>query len=83
MRKLLKTKFRFCTKHIFMCMCVCPCVYVCPCVKVNECLWCNGYHRLEMVPATRVQNLDETVSHNANTLEKGRNPIILLAAMDK
>ena len=37
------------------------------------------------IPATRVQNLDETncISHSTNTLGKGMNPIILPPAMDK
>ena len=40
---------------------------------------------LEMDTATRVQILDQTdwISHSANTLRKGMNPIILPPAMGK
>ena len=40
---------------------------------------------LEMYTATRVQILNETdgISHSANTLGKGMNPIILPPAMGK
>ena len=61
---------------------------VCPCIGVHgrtsRCLWCNGHHCGKWTWHT-VQILDKAVSisHSANTLGKGMNPIILLSAMDK
>ena len=51
----------------------------------RRCLCCNGYRRKKMNTATLVQILDETdcISHCANTLRKGMNPIILPPAMGK
>ena len=47
--------------------------------------WWNGYRRMKMDTATRVQNLDETdcISHSTNTLGKGMKPIIFPLAMHK
>ena len=54
-----------------MCVCVCVCV----CARARWLLL------LEMNTVTRVQILDKNVSIS-HTLGKGKNPIILLPAMD-
>ena len=36
-----------------------------------------------MDTATRVQNLEDSISHSTNTFGKGMNPIILPPAMDE
>ena len=64
---------------VSVCVCRCVCVGVCVCVCVRErereMLVVQWLPSKEIDTANQVQILDETVriSHNTNTLEKGKN----------